>query len=213
MPYFCSTMNFQQFREIFGANGYVSKHDFATSDCSFDKNSLTRWCANGYLVKMRNGFYVFPEFLKNPDFLYFIASRIYSESYVSLYSALIFHGYISSHLQSQVNCVTRQKTKEFRTVIGDFDFRKMKDELHFGFEMMGEAPFRFPMATPEKALLDMFYLFPEYYGTEQSIRRFAIEEKRLFEDWNSMRMFEYLQLFDNKALESRVALFARMYGL
>ena len=45
-------------------------------------------------------------------------------------------------------------------------YRKVKSELFFGYEEIGEKPFSFLMATTEKALLDLFYLFPIYYDTE-----------------------------------------------
>jgi hypothetical protein len=69
------------------------------------------------------------------------------------------------------------------------------------------------MATPEKALLDLFYLFPMYYDTEQKLRNFAIDERRIYENWNSQSLYEYLQIFDNQSLENKVSMFARMFGL
>lgn len=97
--------------------------------------------------------------------------------------------------------------------MGNFDYRKVKAELFFGYEEIGEKPFSFLMATPEKALLDLFYLFPIYYDTEQKLRNFAIDERKIFENWDSRLMYEYLQLFESQSLENRVSIFAKMYGL
>lgn len=97
--------------------------------------------------------------------------------------------------------------------MGNFDYRKVKSELFFGYEEIGEKPFSFLMSTPEKALLDLFYLFPIYYDTEQKLRNFAIDERKIFENWDSRLMYEYLQLFENQALENRFSIFAKMYGL
>lgn len=210
---FAAAMTFQQFHQQFSHFGCVSSELLRDSHCAFDKNSLTRWCQNGYLVKLRNGLYLFPEFLENNDFQYFIANTIYPDSYVSLHSALIYHGYLPNPLSTQLGSVSLHKTKEFRNVLGAFDYRKVKYELMFGFEKTGEENFPFLMATPEKALLDLFYLFPVYYDTEQKLRNFAIDERRIYENWNSNRMYDYLQMFENQALESRVAMFARMFGL
>lgn len=206
-------MTFQQFHERFSHFGCVSVELLRDSQSSFDKNSLTRWCQNGYLVKVRNGLYLFPEFLENNDFQYFIANTIYPDSYVSLHSALIYHGYLTNPLSPQLSSVSLHKTKEFRNVLGSFDYRKVKLELCFGYEEIGEKPFPFLMATPEKALLDLFYLFPMYYDTEQKLRNFAIDERRIYENWNSGRMYDYLQMFENQALENRMTVFARMFGL
>lgn len=206
-------MTFEQFHSIFSNLGCVSTNDMREQMQRFDKNSLTRWCENGYLIKLRNGLYAFPEFLENPDFRYFLASKMYAGSYVSLHTALMFHGFISNQLQGQVSCVSYLKTAEFRNILGGFDFHCMKKELIFGFEMLGDYPFSFPMATPEKALLDLFYLFPQYYDSEQSLRNFALEEKKLFEEWDSQRMYEFLEIFRNSALERRISLFVRMFGV
>ncbi|MCR5114527.1 MAG: hypothetical protein K6A95_02470 [Bacteroidales bacterium] len=206
-------MDFRTFRTLFGSAGCVTKRDFDASGRHFDKNSLTRWCANGYLVKVRNGCYVFPEFLQNSDFQYFIANKMYGDSYVSMHSALIYHGYLPAPMQLQVSCVSRLKTNEFRCPIGFFDFHRMKEDLIFGFEKQGNPPFEFAMATPEKALLDLFYLFPEYYDTEEDMRKFALKESLVFEQWDALRMYDYLQLFGSRAVERRVSLFAKIYGI
>lgn len=97
--------------------------------------------------------------------------------------------------------------------MGSFDYRKVKPELCFGYEKIGEGPFPFLMSTPEKALLDLFYLFPMYYDTEQKLRNFAIDERMIYENWNSERMYDYLQMFENQALDGRISMFARMFGL
>ena len=206
-------MTFQQFHQQFSSLGCVTIEQLHIADCSFDKNSLTRWCQNGYLVKVRNGLYLFPEFLGNIDFQYFIANTIYPDSYISLHSALIYHGFLHHSLSPQLSSVTIHKTKDFRNILGSFDYRKLKSELYFGFEEIGEKPFSFLMSTPEKALLDLFYLFPIYYDTEQKLRNFAIDERKIFENWDSRRMYDYLQIFENQALENRISIFAKMYGL
>ncbi len=210
---FAAVMTFQQFHQQFSSFGCVTTEQLREADCAFDKNSLTRWCQNGYLVKVRNGLYLFPEFLENSEFQYFIANSIYPDSYVSLHSALTYHGYLPNPLSPQLSSITIHKTKEFRNILGNFDYRKVKSELFFGYEEIGEKPFSFLMATPEKALLDLFYLFPIYYDTEQKLRNFAIDERKIFENWDSRLMYEYLQLFENQALENRVSIFAKMYGL
>lgn len=205
-------MTFEDFWLKFSSKGCVSTRFLAESDASFDKNSLTRWCRNGYLVKLRNGWYAFSDFFDYPDSQFVVACRIYPDSYVSLHSALIHHGFVSNQLQSQLSCVSLHKTMEFRNAFGNFDYHAIHKNCFFGFETVGKTDFTFQMATPEKALLDLFYLFPTYYDTEKALRNFALEEKKMYESWDSERMYAYLSVFENVALEKRVALFARMYG-
>jgi hypothetical protein len=69
------------------------------------------------------------------------------------------------------------------------------------------------MAYPEKALLDLFYLYPTLYGTEQGFRNFAIEEQMLYENLDVEKLYDYTERFGSRALEQRVNLFVRIFGL
>ena len=206
-------MNYPLFRERFLPSGCVSTAEIAAAFGKFDKNCLTRWCGQGLLVQLRNGFYAFPDFLRNEEFGYHIANKIYAPSYVSLHSALCYHGYVRAAAGMPVSSVSVRKTQSFRNVFGKFDYQKMKQELHFGFGRHTVDGFTFEMAYPEKALLDLFYLYPSLYGTEQGLRNFAIEEQMLYESLDMEKMYDYLERFGSRALGQRVDLFVRMFGL
>lgn len=205
-------MDFVRFYQLFRLSGVVQKSEIDALGETFDKNNLTRWCQQGVLVKLRNGFYAFPEFIENQYFIYYIANRIYPNSYVSLHSALATHGYLPIQFALKVTSVSSQKTTSFRNPFASFDYQKMKPELLFGYSQI-EDDFPYLMADPEKALLDLFYLFPNYYDTEQKVRNFALDQQMLYEDFSLQKLFDYLQRFENKALESRVNVFTRIYGL
>lgn len=205
-------MDFFRFYEMFHAQGVVSSKELSSLSETFDKNNLTRWCHQGWLIKLRNGFYAFPELANKPNFIYFIANQIYGNSYVSLYSALIYHRYLPPQFGMQVSSVSDLKTNSFRNPLGRFDYQKMKPELLFGYiQHEGDHPFR--IAGPEKALLDLFYLYPAYYAGEQEMRNFALDHRMMYEDFQPQLFYEYLPLFENLSLEKRVAIFARMYGI
>ena len=206
-------MNYPLFRERFLSSGCVSTADIAAAYDRFDKNNLTRWCGRGLLVPLRNGFYAFPDFLRNEEFVYHVANRIYAPSYVSLHSALGYHGYLRAAAGMPVSSVSRRKTMTFRNAFGKFDYQTMKAELHFGFGRHTVDGFTIEMAYPEKALLDLFYLYPSLYGTEQGLRNFAIEEQILYESLDVEKMYDYLERFGSRVLGQRVDLFVRMFGL
>ena len=111
-------MTFALFRDVFGSAGCVSRSDVLMRFPQFDKNNFTRWCGKGYLVKLRNGYYAFPEYMQLADFKYVVANKIYANSYVSLHSALIFHHYISEQLNAQISSVTSFKTYDCRNFFG-----------------------------------------------------------------------------------------------
>ena len=60
----------------------------------FDRNNLFRWTKSGLLIRLRQGYFTFPEYKGMRDYTLFFANRIYRPSYVSLYTALSFYGMI-----------------------------------------------------------------------------------------------------------------------
>ncbi|MBQ7735113.1 MAG: hypothetical protein IJT61_04155 [Bacteroidales bacterium] len=206
-------MKYPLFRERFLESGCVSTAEIAAAFGEFDKNCLTRWCGQGFLVQLRNGFYAFPDQLRNADFVYHIANRIYAPSYVSLHSALSYHGYVRAAAGMPVSSVSGRKTASFRNAFGKFDYQKMKQELHFGYGRHIVDGISFEMAYPEKALLDLFYLYPTLYGTEQGFHNFAIEEQMLYENLDVEKLYDYTERFGSRALEQRVTLFVSVFGL
>ena len=78
-------------------------------------------------------------------------------SYVSLQSALFYHGMISQ-IPSVTYVVSIARTRFYRTALGDVSIHHVAPEFFFGFERVNEH--NAWMATPEKALLDVLYLRP-----------------------------------------------------
>ena len=68
------------------------------------------------------------------------------------------------------------------------------------------------MATPEKALLDLLYLYPEYDTTPQ-LTDLRLDEDFLRDDLKLDLMNEYLLRFNNKALAQRLLLLYKTYDL
>jgi hypothetical protein len=82
-----------------------------------------------------------------------VASVLYPPSYVSLESALFMHG-ISEQAPHLLTCVSTNKTKTFRTDLGEIAYFHLKRELFFGYDITD----RIPLAWPEKAALDFVYI-------------------------------------------------------
>lgn len=58
------------------------------------------------------------------------------------------------------------------------------------------------VATPQKAILDFFYI-NNYYDTEKDIEDLRLNESELQKFINN-EFYEYLAKYQNKALESRI---------
>lgn len=78
-------------------------------------------------------------------------------AYVSLQSALFHHGLIDQ-IPSVIYAVTPARPRRLRTPMGTISFHRMPPELFKGFELLPQ--FDGKIATPEKALFDLFYLAP-----------------------------------------------------
>lgn len=136
---------------------------FRTADAAAYLNSsnsaasqmLSRLSAAGHLLRLRQGVWTFPGKL-DPLAL---ASQLTAPfpSYVSLQSALYYHGFISQ-IPSVTYAVSVGRTRLFRTPLGTVSIHHLQPEFFFGFEIMD--PSGAAMATPEKALVDFLYFKP-----------------------------------------------------
>ena len=168
----------------------------------FDRNALTRWQNAGYLLKIRNGFYRLAERpITSESELFFIANRIYTPSYVSLQSALSWHGLIPEGVFT-VTSVSTLKTQSFQTPLGNFSWLHLKPDLFFGYQLEAFGDFRFKVADPAKALLDLIYLRPALTDAahfhELRLNFFELREKFSAADFEG-----YLSIFNAKSLNNR----------
>ena len=116
---------------------------------------LARLATAGHLLNLRHGVWAIPGKL-DPLAL---ASHLTAPfpSYVSLQSALYYHGLISQ-IPNVIYAVSVGRTRVFRTPLGTVSIHHLQPEFFFGFEVIETAGAA--MATPEKALLDFLYLRP-----------------------------------------------------
>ena len=205
-------MDFLIFKERMYPMGCFNINQVLLWEKDFDRNNLTRWCRKGLLVKLKNLYYAFPEYRQVPDFSRYVANRIYAPSYISLHSALAFYGMIPEEVV-QLTCVTTLKTARFENPFGVFHYQNLKTQHYFGYEIKTMQNGRgLLFATPEKALLDLLYLNP-YYKTEQDMEELRLDEDFMQSEFNTERFSDYLSRFGSKALEKRVRLLLKVYGL
>ncbi len=181
-------------------------------DAGFDSNNYTRWCKQGLLVRLRRGWFAFPELLKIPDFARYVAGRIYKPSYISLQTALSFYGMIPEAV-TDITSVSTLKTAEFTNMFGTYTYRTIKTELFFGFELRKMQDSRTTLfATPEKALLDLMYLYPEY-NDEAAMLDLRLDEDYMENELDLTKLREYASRFGSKALDIRLNTLIKAYGL
>jgi hypothetical protein len=138
------------------------------------RRQISRWTASGRLLQLRRGLYAVapPHARELPDALA-VASRLHRPSYVSLESALAYHGVIPEAVPV-VTSVTTGRPRKFHTPVGDFAYRHLHRSLFWGYREVGTDPGQpIYLALPEKALLDLFHL------TRRPVRRSFVDELRL----------------------------------
>ena len=141
----------------------------------------------------------------------YISNRIYKPSYISLHTALSFYGIIPEAV-TQITAVSSLKTTEFQNDFGSFVYKKVNKDLFFGYELKPFGDKTIMFAYPEKALLDMLYLYP-FYSSKEELEDLRLDEDYITNELNIKRFDEYAIRFNNKALSRRIDLMKKVYGL
>jgi len=118
---------------------------------------LKRWQKRGVLHQITRGIWANT---RHPHFsIYSLVPFLlgHNQGYISLLTALHLNGMISQ-IPRTVQVVTTGFPRKLRTPIGDFEFFKMKPEMHRSGMHWSESKIPFRIAGPEKALLDVIYL-------------------------------------------------------
>ncbi|MDR3366718.1 MAG: hypothetical protein LBO71_07110 [Prevotellaceae bacterium] len=205
-------MNFLEFRgKIFDLACFNIYQVYALQ-ADFDRNNLTRWTKKGFLVRLRQGYFAFPEYRSKPGYALYFANRIYRPSYISLHAALSLYGMIPEAVM-QITSVTPLKTTSFANDFGEYAYHSIKESLMFGYELKPTADNRaIQLATPEKALLDLLYLYP-LYDSRQELEELRLDESYLHNNLNRDLLANYCAKFQSKALAHRVKLLFSAYDL
>ncbi len=205
-------MNWIEFKSrMFDFGCFSIQHVYAW-DSGFDRNNFSRWLKRGYLVRLRQGLYTFPEYNSKPDMAVYFAGRIYSPSYVSLHSALASYGLIPEAVV-QITSVTSLKTARFKNDFGEYSYQSVRDDLMFGYEPRALADGRTAAyATREKALLDLLYLYP-FYNTADELENLRLDRVALRDETDRDRLEAFAARFRSRAMERRVRLLRKVYGV
>ncbi len=125
------------------------------------RQQLSRWVRSGRLIQLRRGVYALTEpYRRESPHPFYLSNCLKDASYVSLQSALAYHGLIPESVPT-VTAVTTGRPETIRTELGTFIYRHLRPDLFRGYHQVEPLP-RQPvfLALPEKALLDLIYLTP-----------------------------------------------------
>ncbi len=165
----------------------------------WDENNRVRlnvkinyYVKKGTLIRLSRGVFA-KDANYNPKEL---ATSLYTPSYISFETVLREAGAIFQHYE-HIFAVTRWT----RTVTIDkytIQFRKIKDVILFNTSGILNKD-NYSIATPERAFLDMIYLFPNYYFDN-------------LKPINWAKCDELVKIYDNKELIKRVDKYRKNYA-
>ena len=194
-------MNFLQFQKQFSAFPAISIREIEKMDVGFNMRNLTNWQTKGDIQKIRNGWYFLTEKKMSEGLLLAIANQIYTPSYISLESALSWHGLIPEGVFTITSVCTR-KTQLFETPIGKFTYQNIQPDQLTGFRLIESNGWRFKIADVEKTLVDFLHLHVQY-DTIESVDGLRLNPLIMQDiDWSKIAF--YANLFQNKALVHRL---------
>lgn len=202
-------MKFQEFSERFKSYPVIQVREIEKAYPGFDRNALTRWQSQGYLVKIRRGYYRLASNPVRTDAERFlISNKIYTPSYISLHSALHWYGFIPEGV-FMTTAMSTKKTATFDTPFGVFRYSNLQRSFFFGYTLVPAGEFHFKIAEPEKAILD--FLNASTIKTREEIEGFRFNFIEIEEHINWDKLYRYLAIFGSRILEHRVALLRELY--
>ena len=204
-------MTYLEFRKQWHGVGCFNVYQIRAWNPEFDRSNLSRWVKRGYLSKLRQDWYAFSDLKGNPEMPRYVAQRIYTPSYISLHYALSFYGIIPEAV-TDITCVTSNRTTAYSNEFGHFSYQTVKPTLFFGFRQIPLSPQgSYLLAYPEKAIVDLLYLYP-LYNTAEAMFELRFDEWWMHEELDKERLMSFAEQSGNKALQNRVKLLIKTYS-
>ncbi len=180
-------MDFEAFKSLYRRKVVFEYEDIRTTTGMKPASlrvQLSRWCDAGRLSRLRKGLYAFgPRDRVLPVRGPVVANLMVQPSYLTALWALEFHGIVSEHgdvdeghwrgepLDTYTCAAPVGRTYDYENEFGSFRYYKLKPQLMFGAEKTRVGRDWVWVATPEKALLDYFYVTPRDWGARRILER------------------------------------------
>jgi len=178
---------------------YFSRGDHLLDGQKLFDYQISLWVKKGNLLRLKNGMYAFAKDkgkIKGEE----IAAFLYEPSYLSLESALSWHGFIPEMVYAYVS-LTARINRKFTNAFGTFLYRHIKPELFWGYTEMKTEHGHYLLAEPEKALLDYLYLNLPKIRNEADFANIRFNMDTIKEKLNADKFLKYLSAFGVKKMK------------
>ena len=145
----------------------------------------------GFIIRVKRDLYVVTQKVHNQEISSeLVANHLYGPSYVSLESALAYHGLIPERVYSILSVCMKQY-KQYDTQLGRFEYVKIPESyfpIGIHQEIVNNA-YSFLIATPEKALCDKIVTSKNLkIQSVKALREYLEEDLRL--DMSALTSFD-----------------------
>ncbi len=196
-------MRFRDFESVMKDFPLFNLNDIRKFAPDFHRRQLVTWTRNGYIKPLAGGYYVLTEITIDEPYLFMTANLIYEPSYVSLESALAYYQVIPETVL-RVTSISSRRTKEFTSDWGVFQYRNIKRNLMFGYDVVEVNKIKkFKIAKLEKAILDYLYLNPDV-NQVVNFQALRWSKDQLIAGVDQKVFKVYLEIFNKTALVNRV---------
>ena len=117
------------------------------------RRAVLRLVRRRHLVRVGKGLFANILTRDGPPTVEDISGVLYPPAYISLDAGLFMHG-ICAQAPHVLTCVTTNKTKRFRTGLGEIQYHHVQPALFFGWSLTDGIP----VGAAEKVILDTIYL-------------------------------------------------------
>ena len=122
------------------------------------RTAFSRFAKRGILLELKRGFYAFSEpYRTRPLNPLQLAQALYAPSYISELWALSWYGVIPEKV-TLITSVTTRATRTFKNALGEYRYRTIDGRFFHSWQTEEILSAEVRIATPEKALLDLWYL-------------------------------------------------------
>ena len=195
-------MQYVQLKESLKDFTVFSLNDIRRIDNTFHRRRLNEWQDKGYIKKVVKRYYIFSDLELNENVLFEIANRIYSPSYISFEMGLFYYHMIPESVYG-ITSASSRRTYKFKTSIAEFNYKTIKPELFFGYDIIRYDNKYFKIASPEKAILDYFYI-NSHLKKESDFASLRINKDMFSEQIGTKRLYAFLKKFGQKTLKNRI---------
>jgi predicted transcriptional regulator of viral defense system len=148
------------------------------NNLKYPKNKISDMEKKGELIRLKRDLYVYSKSAISREL---IANHLYGVSYVSLETALAYHGMIPERVYV-VRSMTTKRAKTFATPLGSFEYKTVSaNYFSIGLQQeVVENQYAFLIATPTKAICDMIATTPNLrLQSVKAMQNYLTEDLRI----------------------------------